>query len=357
MSMPKIRVFYATNRRPIAIEPATDPVYADGTRFGSDLSSSDGKALRFGEAEVMVPRAGEGKLLRVDVAPENLTAGEEGGRLLLGSAKVYDELRGIAQTASKHILVVIHGYANDFEGGLIGAAEIAERTGRDAVFAFCWPAKDAASGLNYWGAREWARDSGEAIGRAFGILLRFLKTVNAEDRCDRKVDLVAHSMGNYALRGAVQFMRRELEHPDAVSLIDDLVLVAADDDNDTLARDNIEGIALLVPKVRCVTVYYSRLDYVLQWSDKVKMNPDRLGQTGPRSMAETDDRVFAIDVSDCVVDAGDGWLDHWYHRRSPAVMRDLKALLDYEGPDPGSLPRREALPAGPRRYRLRKSAS
>jgi len=354
--MPKdIRVFYATNRRPFDIDRKKDPRYVDGLGFGKKLSSSDGQALRFGEAAVSVAEGGKGTLVRVAVAPESLVAERPGKGLLLGSAKVYEALRQVAMTSEKHILVVLHGYANDFESGLVGAAEIAERVGRDNVFAFCWPATDKAIGFNYWEAREGARDSGIAVGRAFGILLRFLRQIAVEDRCYRKVDLMAHSMGNYALRVAVQAMKRELLSSDAVSIIDDLVLVAADDDNFTLARDFEEGIAPLVPNVRSVTVYYSRKDYVLQWSDKVKLNPDRLGQTGPRNMAETDDRVVAIDVTELLSDSPDGWLDHWYHRQTPAVMADMKAVLDYEGPDPGSLPNRRALPAGPRRFRLIKA--
>ncbi|MGE0716763.1 MAG: alpha/beta hydrolase [Alphaproteobacteria bacterium] len=346
-----ITVYFATNRMPFEVAKNRKAFFGSDIGFGDDLGPFDGKALRFGRAEVSVPEGGEGKLQKVVVADEKLMPTGKDGKVFVGSAQVFEELRQATQEGDGDVLVVLHGYANSFEGGIVGAAEVAERVGKSCAFAFCWPSGDLAAGINYGWARERARISGEAIGRAFAALLRFLNKLAEEDRsCNRRVDVMAHSMGNYALRNTVQAMLPHLRGEDAVRIVDDLVLVAADDDNDTLER--LDGIAPLVPFCRRVTVYHSRKDYVLQYSDRVKFKPDRLGQTGPLNIGATADNVVAIDVTDVVGEPIDGFLDHWYHRRTPQVIADIGALLVDKGPDPGALPNRQPLPTAFRRYRL-----
>ena len=266
-----------------------------------------------------VPKGGEGTLKEVYVASEELLPSSEKGKIKVGSAEIYNEVRTAVSSGDGDLLFVVHGYANSFANGLIGAAEIAEWVGHANAFAFCWPSQDLALGINYGAARRNARISGEAIGRAFAILLGFLARMHKEGQsCDRRIDVIAHSMGNYALRNAVQLMRTQLESDDAVRLIDDLILVAADDDNDTLEIET--GIAPIVSLVSNVTVYYSRADWVLQYSDKVKLNPDRLGQTGPRTMSKTADIVVAVDVTDVIKgDTFQTFLDHWCHRVIPVL--------------------------------------
>ena len=348
--MTEITVYFSTNRMPFKTNKAK---YASGIAFGADLSVYEGRSLRFGRAIVEVPAGGKGTVREVVVAEENLTPNKANASPLFGSRLIFDSVRKSVAEGDGDVLFTLHGYANDFEGGLAGAAEIAERVGRSSVFAFCWPSQDLAIGVNYGAAREKARISGEAIGRAYRILLRFLDELAKQDQqCDRKVDLIAHSMGNYALRHAIQAMKKDLEDGSATRLIDDLVLVAADDDNDTL--ELATKMAPILPFARTVTVYHSRKDIVLQWSDRVKFNPDRLGQTGPRNMNATADNVVAVDVTEIIEDPVDGFLDHWYHRETPRVIVDIKATLDYKGIDPGEIPGRVPIPTARRRYLMKR---
>ncbi|MCC7276432.1 MAG: alpha/beta hydrolase [Alphaproteobacteria bacterium] len=346
-----VTVYFATNRMPFELRANQKPFFGSRIGFGPDPGPFDGKALRFGRAEVVLEPGGEGTLKKVAVADEKLLPTGKDGKIIVGSAQIFEELRRATMEGDGDVLVVLHGYANTFEGGIVGAAEVAERVGRTNVFAFCWPSGEIAAGLNYPEARERARLSGEAIGRAFGALLRYLDALAKKDKaCGRHVDVVAHSMGNYALRNTVQAMRSHLAGPDAIRIVDDLVLVAADDDNDTLERD--DGIAPVVPFARRVTVYHSRKDFVLQFADRVKFRPDRLGQTGPKNIGLTADNVVAIDVTDVIGDPVDGFLDHWYHRRTPQVIADIRATLEDKGPNPGAILNRIALPTAFRRYRL-----
>lgn len=352
-----INVFFATNRNQHHASREQKEIYKTGIAFGAKLSGYDGKALRFGKAEIEVNDNAQATIKSITVAKENETTRSPKGKARYGSTEIYESLRKVALESKDNILFIIHGYANDFESGLIGAAEIGATQKRSNVFAFCWPSAEVAIGLNYGCARDLAEISGHAIGRSFAILLRYLNKVTKEERCNRKVDVIAHSMGNYALRHAVQSMKSELLLDTGVRLFDDLILVAADDDNDTLEHE--DGIAPLIPFVRAVTVYYSRWDIALQYSDRVKCNPDRLGQYGPRNMTSISDKVVAVDVSDALDQDQGAFINHWYHRSSHTkiLVDDMHRTLTYMGADafdpehfPNRVPVRDR---GPRRYILK----
>ncbi len=350
-----VQVYFGTNRNQFRANNSQAKIYVDKIAFGSDLSGFDGQALRFGKAAVSFSDDFVGAVTQVNVAAEDVLPSSANSRPRVGSREIYDELRRAALSSPENIIVVLHGYANSFESGLTGAAELGGLLDRPNVFTFCWPSGEIAVGLNYGHARKMARTSGDAIGRAFDILLRMLGTLRDEDRCHRKVDIIAHSMGNYALRQAVQRMKPHLETPAGNRLFDDLLLVAADDDNDTLERD--DGIAPLLPHVRAATVYYSRWDLALQYSDRVKFNPDRLGQYGPRNLSVISEKVVAVDVTETLDQDDDILINHWYHRspNSRTVLADMKRTLEFRGADPADpshFPNRKKLDTGPRRYRL-----
>lgn len=351
-----INVFFATNRNQYHASREQKKIYTSNIAFGGGLSGYDGKALRFGKAKVYVGDDVQAKIKSVVVAKENETTRTPNGKARHGSTEIYKMVRQVALKSKDNILFIVHGYANDFEGGLLGAAKIGAIQNRLNIFAFCWPSAEIPIGINYGIARDLAEISGQAIGRSFAILLRYLNKVKEEERCERKVDIVAHSMGSYALRHAVQSMKSGLLDA-GVRLFDDLVLVAADDDNDTLERD--DGIAPLLPFIRAVTIYYSRWDIVLQYSDRVKFNPDRLGQYGPRNMANTPDKVVAIDVSDALDQDRDAFINHWYHRspHTKKLIDDMHRTFTYSGADAYDsrhFPNREPLKErGPRRYLLK----
>src|SRR3546814_5030215 len=80
-------------------------------------------------------------------------------------------------------------------------------------------------------------------------------------------------MGNWALRGAVQAMRTFVGN-NIPPLFDEVILAAADEDDDTLQMGHKVGP--LLRGCRRVTVYYNHQDLALKASDYAMGNPDRL---------------------------------------------------------------------------------
>src|SRR3546814_10331199 len=68
-----------------------------------------------------------------------------------------------------------------------------------------WPS--AGSGVSkrtYADDRGRARMSGPALGRAILKATDYIRNTPRSERCDGRIHLLCHSMGNWALRGAVR---------------------------------------------------------------------------------------------------------------------------------------------------------
>jgi esterase/lipase superfamily enzyme len=132
-------------------------------------------------------------------------------------------------------------------------------------------------------------------------------------------------MGNWALRHAVQALRQHLNDAKLPRLFDNIILAAADEDDDALEHDHKLG--LLPQLARKIHVYYARTDAALTISDVTKFNPDRLGENGPRSFSNLSTNIIGIDCTD--VDDTPSLLhgSHQYYRLAPEVLRDIRAVL------------------------------
>ncbi len=128
--------------------------------------------------------------------------------------------------------------------------------------------------LSYYSDRNDAQASGVAMARSFLRLREFLENLGQENFCRQSLHLVAHSMGNYALRHAVQAIRAELGN-DIERIFEHIFLMAADEDDDAFEKDH--KLRLLPALAKAVHVYHSPDDVALMVSDKTKFKPDRLG--------------------------------------------------------------------------------
>src|SRR3546814_5903613 len=99
-----------------------------------------------------------------------------------------------------------------------------------------------------------ARMSGPALGRAILKATDYIRNTPRSERCDGRIHLLCHSMGNWALRGAVQAMRTFVGN-NIPPLFDEVILAAADEDDDTLQMGHKVGP--LLRGCRRVTVYRS----------------------------------------------------------------------------------------------------
>ncbi|MCY3827587.1 MAG: alpha/beta fold hydrolase [Rhodospirillaceae bacterium] len=325
-----IDVYFGTNRNPL---PARDP-----RDFGHQLNNR-GSFLRFGKAQVSDELD---SVEQIAVAPERLRPSRRSQ--LLGSNTIFAEIRE-SMRAGVDTVLFIHGFDYSFHEALIDAA-LLKRTYETAetpytFFVFSWPSDGSLMPyIAYANDRADARTSGAALGRGLLKLGEFVRRVSdelgprvrsdlgrdAETARLRKelragrLHLMAHSMGGYVLRHAVQGMRREIGD-DLPRLFDEILLIAVDEDADAFEHDH--KLALLPRLARRVTVYHNREDIPLAISDMTKGNPDRLGADGPSHPHLLPAKVSVVDCTEVV----SGFQEHRYHKDEHSVTEDIMAVL------------------------------
>jgi len=238
-------------------------------------------------------------------------------------------------------LLFIHGFNVSFESAVESSAKLGERlaqlsgsTYKPNIFVFSWPSNGKL--FDYGDDRHDAKASGYAFARGLAKLTNFLRGATKEESCNCKVNLVAHSMGNYVLRHALQEAQVVGRSSLLPLLFDNVVLTAPDEDND--AFEHHSKLARLPELTKSVTVYYNSEDRALDVSDVTKGNPERLGSSGPRKPFQLPGKVVTVDVSDVVR----GVAEHSYHVKCDHVVTDLVAVLKGENPD--SIPSRAYVP-------------
>ena len=349
-----MQIYFATNR----------DVIQEGTsnaEFGERFNAEGPQFFRVGVCEVAL-RAGRQptddeafEITATNLYREQATSRSEPRPR---SGDLFEELRQLLRNEDRDVLVYLHGFANTFENGIARAAalqtlyNLAAGNGPDpVVFAFGWPANGRTfPATEYFSDRDDAKLSGTAMARALLALLRFMESVMAEDRasiraaraqdqvppravlkrCQGRLHVLAHSMGNWALRHAVLSIRDALHVRPLPRLFKNAFLVAADEDADALGEPNKLG--LLFDLCQNVHVYHSEDDRALQISDVTKMNPDRLGADGPTDLTSLPPRVFAIDcseVDETIFEHG----RHQYYRIRQEVIGDIKQVLQGVGPE------------------------
>ena len=243
-------------------------------------------------------------------------------------------------------VLFIHGFNYTFKEALIDTARLKRRyEDQDRTFTFfvfSWPSDGSLLPfIAYANDRIDARASGPALGRGLLKLTAFIQQLSdelgprvrsdlgrdpvlASERarlCRGRLHLMAHSMGAYALRHAIQGMRKE-RGDDLPRLFDEVFLFAGDEDAD--AFEHFHKLASLPTVTRRVTVYHNREDIPLVISDLTKGNPDRLGADGPNHPHDLPAKVSIVDCTDVV----DGFQEHRYHESEQGVVEDIRAVLE-----------------------------
>ena len=322
-----VTVYFATNRDPNDYQTPTD--------FGKDFSRSGLTDLRFGKAQVTGRKLDRYKLT---VAPENLQvplAAAQRNDLsgqVLGSTAIFQEVRKRMVTKKCDLMVSIHGFNYSFKEALNRTAQLTKFYGdRDMVwFLFSWPSNGSMLPFKaYASDRSDARASGEALGRGLMKLAHFLRGIPPQQYCGQKLHIMAHSMGNYALRHAVQAIRASGRQP-MRRLFEEVVLMAPDEDEDAFELDH--KLKPLPEMAARVSIYCNPRDRALMISDFTKGNPDRLGAAGPRNAKVLPDKVSVVNVKRAVADDDDIQC-HQYYKENKQVRDDVLALLDGKDPD------------------------
>jgi esterase/lipase superfamily enzyme len=265
-----------------------------------------------------------------------------------GSDEVLERLRVQMAKERTDTLVFIHGYNNSFSDSLSTCAKLKVKQfgdhGRDInMFLFAWPSNGLGLLPNYWSDTHDARASAEAICRTFHTAVKFLRTVGQDNFCGQRLHLLAHSMGNYTLRYALRQIHRHYHDKPKPTLLDQVYLMAADEDNDSLELDHKLGA--IYEYARRINVYYNRKDKWLIGSDLTKGNHDRLGCTGPSHPNDINGKFTLIDCSDLDHE----FTGHVYYTDNSDVAKDMVEVM--KGTPSDKFPKRHYVPET-RSYRL-----
>lgn len=340
------KIFFASNRN---VKHETS---ATGNIFGDRFNADGPQCFRVGTADVSRsggdPKdddswsVGETRLF-----PEKLDSRRQGGARL-GSQRLFDDMRQLLKQEDTDVIAYIHGFANSFENSVRRAAALQELYSSNdqkvIVFLFSWPSNGKVQpAWNYFSDREDAEASGLAMGRALMRLVEFLKELRQQDQktmlaarraggvpdraalvqCTRRLHLLAHSMGNWALRHALR-KYAELNSGKIDRVVDCTFLMAADEDNDAMQeRLKLERLDELANRV---FVYHASNDVALTVADTTKGLPDRLGSDGPKNLDRVGERIFAIDchkISETEFSHG----RHQYYRLRDEAIGDVQATL------------------------------
>lgn len=339
-----VSIFFATNRDPDNYDKPTD--------FGGGFSRNGLTDLRFGRAELTGEKLDR---YRIDVAPEKLSIPIENAKVgdfsgqVLGSRAVFEQMRREMKEEGRDALLVVHGFDYTFKEALQRTAELKQFYGRRpmTVMVFTWPSDGSLLPFKaYASDRDDAKASGAALGRGLQKMADFLRGTNPQDFCGQNVHILAHSMGNYALRHAVQGIKASAG-ANIRRLFDQILLMAADEDDDAFELDH--KLAPLPHMARRVTVYCNPSDKALVVSDVTKGNPDRLGASGPRNARALPDKVSVVNCADAI-EPGPDPTGHQYYRLNAKVRADVLKVLD--GVEPPDLRTRAFVPET-KTYRLR----
>lgn len=350
--MADVTVYFATNRKPNGpVNPTdfTEELVGDGDsiRFGrADFKNIDGTELEPEPDSQSTGRLnGLGAKANIYVAPENLDP-NDATKSLVGSREIFANVRKDMAERELDALFYIHGYDYTFRQSLARDAQLQQwySGGEDGLplllFLFAWPSNGKGlSPATYRDDRTRAQISGPAISRAILKAVDYARAISRDQRCGQKIHLMAHSMGNWALRGAIQNMRTFVGN-NIPPLFDQVLLMAADEDDDTLSL----GYKLqpILRGCRRVSVYCNRYDLALKSSHTVMGNPNRLGATGPADVESLRPKVVTVSAASVVAPEVDGE-QHQYYRMNAAVRRDVLAVLQgiVDGEIKGRSPRDE----------------
>src|SRR5712692_5802660 len=149
--------------------------------------------------------------------------------------------------------------------------------------------------------------------------------------CKAKTSVIAHSMGNYVVENEMNVAWTRKNRPLLMSLINQMVMVAADVDNDlfragdTVQHGDGEGIANLSYRV---TAMYSGRDSVLGASAGLKhFGKRRLGRSGLDRTCPVPDNVWDVDASTLIDPKLDGMAVHSAYFREDSCIKLMRAIL------------------------------
>jgi esterase/lipase superfamily enzyme len=285
--------------------------------------------------------------------------------LLVAAADQFPLIDSSEHEDQPHVTFFVHGYNVGWQNSSNSYQNLCARIfegdqSMGLCVSFDWPSYGNVAGYypDRAHARACAQDLTDILSALFDWLVKkqqdALKAAVAvakgnqptTEPCKAKVSIIAHSMGNYVLQKAMAAAWTRKNQPLLVTLVNQLVMVAADVDNnlfDAGAPDNDDGAAIANLTYR-VTALYSGRDAVLGASAGLKhFGARRLGRSGlatrpPLVTAQPQtDNVWDIDCSSFFpANVGDAFI-HGAYFVTDATIELMRQIL--RGIDRGVLAR------------------
>lgn len=224
------------------------------------------------------------------------------------SKPFFSELKHLPNEAQ--LLFYIHGFNNNMEPDIFNNTETLQRQ-FDAVqpnlvkvIPIIWPCDDdsvAAFIGDYWDDQDAADLSGPGFARA---LLKFNEWRHDKEQivhpCFRRINILAHSMGNRVLVNALAHFASKLPGRSVPQLFRNIFMMAADVKNEILEQDQ-RGRSV-VDSSRNTLVYFANDDFAMPASKVANLKSmtasRRLGMTGPESLSKLPKTVYEIDCDE-----------------------------------------------------------
>lgn len=231
------------------------------------------------------------------------------------AAEEHEEIGGLAllqrlkDAEYRQVIVYIHGFSNLPEDVFAEAQELQKlcddaKAKEAIVLPIIWPCDDDRGIVqDYWDDQKAADMSAASIARVLDIFVQWRNSEQAnpvDAPCLKRVNILAHSMGNRVLRAALAHWRR-YDMPGGLPLLfRNTFLVAADIVNESLEFGH-EGEHICNAS-RNVAVYYASDDLALRASKaanlRARIASRRLGHTGPEDIDATPKNVYSLDCDD-----------------------------------------------------------
>ena len=251
-----------------------------------------------------------------------------------------------SQEDQPHVTFCVHGFNVSWLSSSQSYLNLCQRlfNGRKSIglcVSFDWPS--FGNVLGYYPDRAHARSCAQDLTTVLSTLYEYLldkqaaAVRNPDDCCKAKLSVIAHSMGNYVFQNAMANVWTRKNQPLLVSLINQLVMVAADVDNDLFdagARDYNDGGNAIANLCYRVTALYSGRDAVLGMSAGLKhFGTRRLGRSGlahrPPLAYElpATDNVWDVDCSSFFSPKMSGESIHGAYFETPGTIELMRQIL------------------------------
>ncbi len=280
-----------------------------------------------------------------NLAGWNSVSADDFKNLLIAATDNFPLLKPGDNEDQNHVTFLIHGYNNGWQDAANLYKKVCDSlySGPDGFgicISFDWPS--LGSLLGYLPDRDHARRCADDLAAVFSQLYDWMllkQQATAKDpnnACRAKISVISHSMGNYVMQRALATVWTRKNQPLLTSLINQLVMIAADVDNDLFesnSSDGTDGDAMANLTYR-ITSLFSGRDAVLGASAGLKhFGTRRLGRSGlafrPPDNADHSykDNVWDIDCSSFFPDTVTGLQIHGAYFDTPGVMKLVGDIL------------------------------